>query len=120
MEAGKNIAACLEGTDHDAVFLVDSLTALLMNEMFPDVHCGDADPMAAERCREGLLRVAKETRHAVFVTDYLYSDAGRYDTFTEQYRKNLAMLDRSLAAVCDVVIELCAGNAICHKGELPQ
>ena len=120
LEIGRDIAACLEGTDHSAVLLVDSLTALLMNEMFPDVHCGDADPQAAERCREGLLRVAAEAKHAVFVTDYIYSDAARYDAFTEQYRENLALLDRSLAAVCDVVIELCAGNVIFHKGGLPQ
>lgn len=120
LEVGQNIAACLEGTDHDAVFLVDSLTALLMNELFPDMHFGDADRAAAERCREGLLRLAKETKHAVFVTDYLYSDASRYDAFTETYRKNLALLDRTLAAVCDVVIELCAGNVIFHKGGLPR
>ncbi len=120
LETGRDIAACLEGTDKNGTFLVDSLTALLMNEMFPDAHCGDADPMAAERCREGLLKVAKETRHAVFVTDYLYSDAARYDAFTEEYRKNLALLDRALAAVCDTVIELCAGNVIFHKGGLPR
>ena len=120
LEIGRDIAACLENTDHGAVFLVDSLTALLMNEMFPDVHCGDADPQAAERCREGLLQVAKEAKHAVFVTDYIYSDAARYDAFTEEYRKNLALLDRALAAVCDTVIELCAGNVITHKGGLPR
>lgn len=120
LETGRVIAACLEGTDHDAVFLVDSLTALLVNEMFPDMHFGDADPQAAERCREGLLQVAKEAKHAVFVTDYLYSDAARYNAFTEEYRKNLALLDRALAAVCDTVIELCAGNVIFHKGGLPR
>ena len=120
LETGRDIAACLKGTDHNAVFLVDSLTALLMNEMFPDVHCGEADPQAVERCREGLLQVEKEAKHVVFVTDYIYSDAARYDAFTEQYRRNLALLDRSLAAVCDTVVELCAGNVICHKGGLPR
>ena len=75
-----------------------------------------ADPAAAERCRAGLLNIKKEAGNAVFVSDYIYSDAIRYDAFTENYRASLAMLDRSLASVCDTVIELCAGNVIFHKG----
>ena len=44
----------------------------------------------------------------------------RYDEFTENYRASLADLDRALAEVCDVVIELCAGTVIFHKGGLPE
>ena len=63
-----------------------------------------------------MLEVARRAGNAVFVTDYIYSDALRYDEFTENYRKTLAMIDRALAGVCDTVIELCAGNVIFHKG----
>ena len=116
LEIGRDIASCLNGTQHRAAFLIDSLTALMLNEMYPDGQFESADPLAFERCRDGLLQVAKDAEHAIFVTDDLYSDAAQYDALTELYRRNLAQLDRSLAAVCDVVIELCAGNVIFHKG----
>ena len=53
----------------------------------------------------------------VLVSDYIYSDAIRYDETTETYRRLLASIDRKLAAVSDVVLELSAGNRIVHKGE---
>ena len=34
------------------------------------------------------------------------------------YRKCLAAIDRRLAAVCDTVIEVAAGQIIIHKGDL--
>ena len=115
LEIGRNIASALDAGP-DAVYLVDSVTALLLNEMFSDPESAEADPHAADRCREGLLRLAAGAKHAIFVTDYIYSDAERYDSFTETYRKNLASLDRALASVCDIVIELCAGIPVFHKG----
>ncbi|MGN1346568.1 MAG: bifunctional adenosylcobinamide kinase/adenosylcobinamide-phosphate guanylyltransferase [Eubacteriales bacterium] len=120
LEIGRDLASCLKNTEPDATFLVDSITALLLNEMFPETHCQEADPKAAERCRTGLLKLAASAKNAVFVTDYIYSDAIRYDSFTENYRAALASLDQALAGVCDTVIELCAGNMICHKGGLPE
>ena len=116
LECSRDIAACMNGAESDATFLIDSVTALLVNEMYPDPHMEQADPNAAFRCRNGLLRVAREAKNAVFVSDYIYSDAIRYDSFTETYRASLALLDRALAEVCDTVIELCAGNVVCHKG----
>ena len=78
-----------------------------------------ADSEAASRCISGLLEVAGRAGNAVFVSDYIYSDAARYDDFTEEYRRSLASIDRALARTCDTVIEVCAGNLIVHKGELP-
>ena len=96
--------------------MVDSVTALLLNEMYPENHAGDADPAAAQRCVEGLLQIVREAKNAVFVSDYIYSDAVKYDAFTEKYRADLASIDRALAAACDTVLELCAGTVTVHKG----
>ena len=120
LEVPRDIASCLSLAKPDATFLVDSVTALLLNELFPKTHNGEADPDAVDRCRTGLLNLAEGAKNAVFVTDYIYSDAMRYDAFTENYRASLAALDCALAEVCDVVIELCAGNVIFHKGGLPE
>ena len=119
LEVGRDIASCLTVAEPESTFLVDSVTALLLNELFPETHNGEADPDAVNRCRNGLLKLAAGAKNVVFVTDYIYSDAIRYDEFTENYRASLASLDRALAEVCDTVIELCAGNVIFHKGGLP-
>ena len=120
LEQPRDIAACLRRAEPDATFLIDSVTALLLNEMYHGSFDAEADPRAAERCRDGLLKLASGAKNVIFVTDYLYSDAVRYDDFTEKYRADLASLDRALATVCDTVIELCAGNCIFHKGGLPK
>ncbi|MBQ6053472.1 MAG: bifunctional adenosylcobinamide kinase/adenosylcobinamide-phosphate guanylyltransferase [Clostridia bacterium] len=114
LEIGRDISSCLYGTN--GTFLVDSVTALLLNEMFPSSHSGEADENAVKRCIEGLLKITEKAENAVFVTDYIYSDAIRYDSFTQNYRKSLAAIDKKLAEVCNTVIELCAGNVIFHKG----
>ena len=114
LECGRDIAVCLKTAGTNATLLIDSVTALLGNEMFPDTQ--GADPDAAHRCRDGLLEIARTAKHAVFISDYIFSDAVRYDALTETYRAALASLDRALADVCDVVIELCAGQIVFHKG----
>lgn len=120
LEVPRDIASCLTLAKPDATFLADSVTAFLLNELFPETHNGEADPDAVDRCRTGLRKLAEGAKNAVFVTDYIYSDAMRYDEFTENYRASLAALDCALAEVCDVVIELCAGNVIFHKGGIPE
>ena len=59
-------------------------------------------------------------KHIVIVSDYIYSDAQRYDSVTETYRRGLASMDRKLAAISDVVLEMSGGNLIVHKGVLPE
>ncbi len=117
LELGRGVERCLDLAAPGATFLVDSVTALLLNEMYPENPAGDADKNAARRSIDGLLKVAREAKNAVFVSDYIYSDAIRYDDFTENYRADLASIDRALAAACDTVLELCAGNIYVHKGE---
>lgn len=117
VECGRNILSCLPRVDSQGTFLLDSATALLMNELFlpPDWRI---DPMAAERCARELVEFAKSVKNIVIVSDYIYSDAERYDEVTATYRKGLAEIDRALAAISDLVLELSAGNRIVHKGVL--
>ena len=76
------------------------------------------DLAGANRCADELIEFAKTVRHAVFVSDYIYSDAERYSESTEMYRKCLADIDRRLAKACDTVIEVSASQLMIHKGDL--
>ena len=118
VECFRNIMDCLETADASGTFLVDSVTSLIQNALFPVEKNYEMDPDAATHCADELVEFAGSVRHAIFVSDYIYSDAERYSESTEMYRKCLASIDRRLANVCDTVIEVSAGQPIIHKGDL--
>ena len=118
VECFRNILDCLETADKNGVFLVDSVTSLIQNSLFTVEKNYEMDLAGANRCADELVAFAHTIRHAVFVSDYIYSDAERYSESTEMYRKCLADIDRRLAKVCDTVIEVSAGQLIIHKGDL--
>jgi len=116
LECGADILSCLDRADADGSFLLDSVTALLSNEMFASdgIH-----PEAAAKIAGELCEFVRRAPHTVLVSDFIYSDAAIYDEWTEAYRRGLAYIDRALARVCDNVIEVVNGQIICYKGELP-
>ncbi len=116
IERGRDICRCLEEGTPEGSYLLDSVTALLSNEMFSG---GETDFSSPERVACELCRFAGSVKALVLVSDFIYADAGRYDEFTESYRRGLAHIDRELARISDVVVEVCAGNYIVHKGVLP-
>ena len=118
VECFRNIMDCLQSADKDGVFLVDSVTSLIQNSLFPVEKDYEMDLDAANRCADELIKFAVTVRHAVFVSDYIYSDAECYSESTEMYRKCLASIDRRLAQVCDTVIEVSAGQCTAYKGKL--
>lgn len=115
IEQGRNLEEAFDRVDPDGTVLFDSVTALLANEMFSP----EFDPEAAERTAQELLRLGERVRHIVYVSDSLFSDSGRYDEWTECYRRGLGQTGRALAAACGAVAEVTAGIPIVHKGELP-
>ncbi len=113
IEQGRKICKALERADCRGVFLLDSVTALLSNEMFlPD---GSVDLSAGERLCEELAVFAEKTGNTVFVSDYIYSDSRIFDVYTEQYRQALAMIDRRLAQVCKRVTEVSFSHLYQYK-----
>ena len=120
VERGFDICRCLDETTvsgkpvrRDGIFLLDSVTALLANEMFPPG--GDPDRNAPQRLAEELAAFAAAVSGVVFVSDYIYSDAFIYDELTESYRRGLAFIDRRLAAICEQVSEVSYGFVKQHK-----
>ena len=114
VEQGRDIARCLERADREGTFLLDSVTALLSNEMFR--ADGTMDASAPARLEAELLEFSRRMRCCVFVSDYIYADGGQYDEWTECYRRGLAQLDRALAAACENAAELCCAQAYWYKG----
>lgn len=116
LECGRDILSCLDRADAGGSFLLDSVTALLANEMFaPDGVRPDAHLRLADELEQFVARAPR----TVLVSDYIYADADLYDPLTESYRAALAFLDRRLARCCDDVLEAVAGQMIIHKGALP-
>ena len=115
VECFRNISSI---ADRTGTFLVDNITSLMQNALFPPETGYEMDISAATRCAGELVDFAKAVRHAIFVSDYIYSDAVRYSESTEKYRRCLADADCALAGVCDVVIEVTAGIPIIHKGAI--
>ena len=116
LECGTEILSLLDRpeVDADGVFLFDSVTALLSNEMFRED--GSVDRRAPERVRQDLAEFARRTGSTVFVSDYIYSDARTFDELTEAYRRGLAACDRELAKVCDQVLEVSFSMVRVWKG----
>lgn len=114
VECEKNV---LEIADTGGTFLVDSVTSLVQNALFPVEKGYEMDLEAADVCGNALVEFTSRVKNAVYVSDYIYSDAERYSVSTESYRRCLAAIDRKLAKVCDVVIEVAAGQPIFYKGE---
>jgi len=101
----------------DGVFLLDSTTALLANEMFIFTGIYEMLPNAPNKVASEITKLLNAVNDVVIVSDYIYGDAIIYPEDTEAYRKGLSLVDRTCAGICDVVIEVCYGNLLVYKGE---
>lgn len=104
-ESGKDV-------DRNGVFLFDSVTALLSNEMFKGSNVIEDAPQKVLR---DLLEFSDIAPNTIFVSDFIYSDSASYDELTEKYRKGLADIDRGLAKKAHSVLEVSFGSVIKHK-----
>ena len=115
IECGRDIDREIDG--REGVFLIDSVTALLSNEMFrPN---GKVDAEASIRIAERPSALTKTHDGLIFVSDYIYGDGVEYDELTDGYIRGLAIIDRALAKACDRVVELYYGFPIDYK-EVPE
>ncbi len=133
IERHRDISGLLDMAAADGTFLLDSVTALLSNVMFPKLERESSqdgtweenshneesfafDERAGEKVGEDLIRFSEGVKNIIFVSDYIYSEAKEFDQWTEAYRRALAHVDKALAAACHQVIEISAGIPTFHKG----
>ena len=111
----EDLADIIRKDENPPSFLVDSLTALLANEMFRVDDKGDfyVDHGAATRVQRGLSVLLDECHKSgasiVFVSDGIYSDSIIYGDETVEYQKGLAQLEQLISKRADEVMETTAG-----------
>lgn len=122
IERGRDIPGILADprVDPGGTFLLDSITAVMENEMFPvELRDGEIvfegeDAQAPARVKAELSDFAEAVRRAggsvVFVSDGIYTDIEDYSSSTERYRRALAEADREVARLCDSVVEIAYGQ----------
>lgn len=113
LEINKDIYKILNIANINSTFLLDSTTALLMNEMFLE---DEINFKAYKKVTKDLLLIIEKLKNIVIVSDYIFSDSIEYDEITKAYRKGLAYIDKAICEKADVVLEICYGNKIIHKG----
>lgn len=94
--------------------LIDSITSLVTNEMFP--KSGFLSEVSDKIISE-IEFITNKVENSVIVTDYLFSDGIIYDEYTDSFRRELGNINISLASIADIVIEFSFGNEIIHKGK---
>jgi len=110
IEQYHNIENILDVCDPKGSFLLDSLTALLGNEMF------FGEDYSLQCICDGITKILDAVPNIVIVSDYIYNDGLIYESLTEEYRKALARLDILCANKCDTVLEVAYTHVIEHKG----
>lgn len=98
--------------EHDTV-LLDSITSLLTNEMFAGNEI-ITDPSI--KILTALDLIMNKAENTVIVSDFIFNDSVEYDDITEIYQKELGIINRHLARICENVIECTFGNVKYHKG----
>ena len=94
--------------------LIDSITSLVTNSMFKGMEfIKDVNKSIIK----GVKEITNKADNIVIVSDYLFSDSIEYDCYTENFRRELGLINKEIARVADVVIECSFGNVIYHKGK---
>ncbi len=99
----------------NSVVLLECLSNLLANESYEDDAQNKEDP--AKKIIADVLALADKCENLVIVSNEIFSDGVLYDEFTVNYINNLGRINRAIAKVSDVVVEVVVGIPIIHKGE---
>ncbi len=90
--------------------LVESISNLLANEMFPEEgESGQEKPSRDRLCRKicsDIKKLIDQTENCVIVTDDVFADGAVYDSGTEEYMRALGEINRNLADISDQCVEV--------------
>ena len=108
-EAPSDVSSIVPLMGEREVVLLDSLTALVQNNIFPDAETIRYDIGPDEIC-EGIFKLSEKAKDLIVVSDYIFSDAVVYDGITELFRRVLGACHCLIAEKADIVLECFFSN----------
>lgn len=120
-EAG-NLAPIAGGQEASAskpVALLECMSNLVANEMFPPGEPQRTADMVAEKITREVRLLQEELQELVIVTNNVFEDGIVYDASTMEYNRALGAVNTGLAAMADTVVEVVVGIPVLLKGGLP-
>lgn len=93
--------------------LLECMSNLVANEMYLPDGAGKQTKSAVVA---GVANLARQTEQLVIVTNEVFSDGAEYDAFTAEYLQVLGEINREIAAMADVVVEVVYSIPVIHKG----
>jgi len=112
LELQRNLHEIVDSINYNDTILIDSITSLLTNEMFIG---NEIIKNPSANILNGLKEVMVKAENVVIVSDYIFNDAIEYDEITENFKRELAVINKELAKICDKVIECIVGNVKYYK-----
>lgn len=104
-------------TPAHATLLLECMSNLLANEMFDERGSGHN---AVSSIIEGIKSLTAKSQNVLIVTNEVFADAACYDEMTNNYIKNMGLLNMKITEIADVVVEVVYTLPICHKGVLNE
>lgn len=109
----------LELPTKNCCVLLECLSNLLANEMYPEIEEGSekeiAFPSIIQKIYQGILHLEEQCQHLVIVTNEIFSEPLPKWEDSVIYKRNLGLLNQMLANHAKVVYEVVAGIPIAHK-----
>ena len=90
----------------DSTILLECISNLLANEMYDQNRCREN---AVLEIVDGIRSLKGKCENLVIVTNEIFSDGNKYDKDTEEYIKNLGIINKELLHIADEVIEIVYG-----------
>lgn len=112
IEKQKKLHEIISKIGTEDTVLIDSITSLLTNEMFIKNEIID-NP--SKSILYGLKKIMKKAKNTVIISDYIFNDSIRYDEITENFKRELGIINKELTKFCQKVIECSFGNVKYHK-----
>jgi len=112
LEVQKNLHEIVKNIKSNDTVLIDSITSLLTNEMFIGNEIIKAPSV---NILAGLEQIMLKAKNTVIISDYIFNDAIEYDEITQNFKRELGIINRQITKLCQKVIECSFGNVKYHK-----
>lgn len=103
-----------------AAALLECMSNLVANEMFPAGEPQRTADMVAEKIIREVKLIQEKLKELVIVTNNVFEDGILYDPSTVEYNKALGAVNARLAAMADTVVEVVVGIPVVLKGDFRE